>query len=52
MGNDFYYKNALGMISTIKKCIGKDFYYKKCMGNDFYYKNALGMIFIIKMHWK
>ena len=51
MANDFYYKNALQMIFTIKY-IANDFYNKKCIGNDFYYKNALQMIFTIKIHWK
>ena len=39
--NDFYYKNSLQMIFTIKM---------HCVRNDFYYKNSLEMIFTIKMH--
>ena len=51
LGNDFYYKNAIEMIFTIKMH-WKWFLLWKCNRNDFYYKNALEMIFTIKMHWK
>ena len=41
MRNDFYYKNTLEMIFTIKM------HWK-----NFYYKNELEIIFTIKMHQK
>ena len=45
--NDFYYKNALEMIFTIKMHY-KWFLLWKCIGNDFDYKNALEIILLQK----